>query len=881
MSQYFKKLDHIDGNKIYTKDGGLFLLYHLRGINMNPYSPDSILDAQASQERLFKSLSRVPAKDFLIIGAKSRTSPENIIRQCVGGVDNIQNRDFTFLMKQYGELFNKYNSGYLNEFNREYYLCVEFPTDKDFYTQYFGTEKVADVSDATANILNEQIMNVVPPEYKIKEATENDLLFLYNRARLRGIFVPEQPEPFTLKNKMGMGAFPSISFDKQANITGLFSDFLASFKKGERPKAKQSISFAFNSTLHSGGTIFSILNKDEVNDRAPEGLPSYQNVIAVSKFPSQATTGLATFTNIADQYATLDIDFALRFSYDYDIVSKKQIRKMRGNITAEAQTSTKDDLDVQDYADQYNEYEKLVIASKEARETTTINVTAYFAIAHPNRTKLEQLTAGLRSYMDNNGFTTIRPDGGNWETFTQMLPGFSSSDVTEDLKSTSPIPFFASCVPVRRMVLGDSVGFPVAINRENALGQIVRFDILHATEAGSGSLAFTGSKGSGKSYGLKVLAGAALDHGAYVHVFDQSSTGEYEVYSRAIADSVVVNLANPNVTLDILRIFEDEKLSSTVFMEVWSVVLGFKTDSDEIAYLTELVAPNYRKRNGIKTTRELLEHLKTLRNRTDKPFINRLLNRMVAISSQPLAPSLIDPMNPINRSEINPLPEINTDSHLIVFRTYGLTPPPENKPADQLTPKEQLSKALYLAAAYYTAERFRKIHDICITVGDEMRVIKGSQAEELLLRRPDREGRKEGNSVYVGTQLAKDFIGGADGKGSDESFELIGRKFAMRQETQESAEDALRWVGVPPSEKMIRMMRTETSPKDPNNTSQILPNRQGEGWLNDGNGNIGRVQIMEQMLPDRERLANTTTSKNIRADEVTPQTTNTNKGGDQ
>ena len=59
-------------------------------------------------------------------------------------------------------------------------------------------------------------------------------------------------------------------------------------------------------------------------------------------------------------------------------------------------------------------------------------------------------------------------------------------------------------------------------------------------------------------------------------------------------------------------------------------------------------------------------------------------------------------------------------------------------------------------------------------------------------------------------------------------------------------------------------MTRDTSPMDPN-TSKTVRGREGEGWYNDGQGNISRIKIMNHLLPSRITTSDTTSSNMIRA----------------
>ena len=95
-----------------------------------------------------------------------------------------------------------------------------------------------------------------------------------------------------------------------------------------------------------------------------------------------------------------------------------------------------------------------------------------------------------------------------------------------NLLQTSTAYWFSGAMPVRRSFAGDSVGMPIAVNKENANGQIILLDLLNATDKGNASIALTGAQGGGKSHLMKLILLFVTALNRYATVIDHSKHGE-------------------------------------------------------------------------------------------------------------------------------------------------------------------------------------------------------------------------------------------------------------------------------------------------------------------------------------------------------------------
>ena len=94
----------------------------------------------------------------------------------------------------------------------------------------------------------------------------------------------------------------------------------------------------------------------------------------------------------------------------------------------------------------------------------------------------------------------------------------------------------------------------------------------------------------------------------------------------------------------------------------------------------------------------------------------------------------------------------------------------------------------------------------------------------------------------------------------DDSFRQIRKKVALGQQTTDNARDALVWADMPPTERLVNRMVSDTSPPDPDHENKPMRGREGEGWWNDGFGNIARVQMLPMVTAAGRKHADTTSS---------------------
>lgn len=867
-NEYAVPLSRVAGNVMWVKDGSVWVNYLITGVNVNPYSPGMVSSAQSLNDELITSLCGIDAPEFLIVGIKNAERPQDVMSQCLRGVEGVTRDAFPELYLQLDELHRRIKSGELASFERLFWLSVPMPFNRSIKDRLAGrileTDPHADVGGKEVQEFNRAVGLAIPEQFKPRRTTPEHLRWLMERATSRGVFVPfERKCGGDAKMKFNVKSFPAYSFDTAAESSALYESFVEDIADRLNEKGTAALSSLKKSRLRESffGT-FRAIHKSKVmaisavetgNKDFPDGYTSFQSMLGISAPPSENSTAVNSFTYIVDQAIGVDADFALRFRHAPDVISKNTASEVLGDLKSEDAANSKDELDADEYADAIENVFNLRDAVRAESNPIGLKVTALFAFGHMDLNELKRRTAALTKNFATNGFTTYQAPAGQFDMWQQMMPGVRRSRLTEDLSMDTTSYLFSGCMPIRKTIAGDTQGLPLAQNTENALGQLVLWDVLNSTDKGNASIIVSGAQGSGKSHLIKMMLGYMIDLKRYVYLIDQHKHGEYEVYASTLTDTEVFSVTGRTGSLDPFKLYEDHALAERVFMDLWLPLLNIEIDSPMASILSRMVKLEYRKPRGLTTTRKLIDYIVA---RGTENASTELASKFEIWGEQSYCSALIDP---VEYGNVVDLPAFDSTKRCVVFRTHELSVYRGNNIAEA-SPSERYTAVIYNAIARYAAYQFSRVEGACAFIGDELHFLDGNdRVLDTLIRTPDRTGRKDGNFVIGGSQLAGDF-------GSQ--YDMIKRKFAMRQETEPNAREALEWVGTPVTDFLTDRMLNDTSPPDPDDNNRPTKGREGEGWYNDGNGNIIRVKVLDHMRDDRRRMSDTTSSRMIRAENL-------------
>src|SRR5699024_7626114 len=177
----------------------------------------------------------------------------------------------------------------------------------------------------------------------------------------------------------------------------------------------------------------------------------------------------------------------------------------------------------------------------------------------------------------------------------------------------------SATVPLASAQLGDSKGSLLGLNI--AHGPLLAENltcgptaaVLHDLEGASdrdvsGSAAVAGELGSGKTSTLMKLANDVVDRKGQLIIADRTAKGEWATWAEHLVQAVVVNTAEPDVSLDPLRLFGPQ-VGSRILQTFLTPLLNVRPTSERGVLLAEVTDPGYLARNDLHSTGDLLTHL--------------------------------------------------------------------------------------------------------------------------------------------------------------------------------------------------------------------------------------------------------------------------------
>ena len=115
-----------------------------------------------------------------------------------------------------------------------------------------------------------------------------------------------------------------------------------------------------------------------------------------------------------------------------------------------------------------------------------------------------------------------------------------------------------------------------------------------------------------------------------------------------------------------------------------------------------------------------------------------------------------------------------------------------------------------------------------------------------------RDGRKDNTALILGSHdPVSDYPAGT-------ALDLIPIRIVMRHRDESLAKRSLKWLGIDPDNNphIVTDLTKNTAPKGSNN--KVIPGREGEGYLRDARGAIGRIKVLGPSSQMRREAMSTT-----------------------
>lgn len=681
-----------------------------------------------------------------------------------------------------------------------------------------------------------QIAALIPAPFKARPASAAEQVWLSAHAACRGMLDFPPPEPGSTDEGMFLrtgAAFPEPIFDEGAwsddDVAGLSSRL-------RNPLTRRVLKVA--------------------DPRAAElGQPaSYQCPLVIADTPvgGLAWPGSELLARLDD--LTQDADWALRLKVNSrDKVmgaNRKALRELNDQFDQRSDETTLGRTDLDLAADLLSDYQSVFSADRlEVEVEHTIIVT----VADVDSTGAMQRAESLATALGNSDFKLERPVGALSDLWWASQIGAPTSRTVRSYAGFTTSGDLSALVPFTSTHLGGRKGHPWALNTSSA-----RTSIIHLNPGGypeldkSGSLAYVGENGAGKSTALKTLTGSIVDEGGQLLTIDKSNEGEWATFAASFTDTasapVIVDPAALTWSMDPLRCLGVDD-GAPVLLSFCSQLLNLAAQEPDGVTLAHVLQPAYLRHHGISSAQAVMEHLEG------------------AVASLPAAPDQGLPEGPVLGRRLRTyantpmgrlvldetLPPVDGTADVIVWRTNGMEQPTTQEIATPhlfraLPPNKVFGRAYYRLITS-TARRwaFADTSRVSALVCDEAYDIFSNPENALDLEHFVRQGRRPKALLAVGSHNPeRDF-------GTETMRELIPTRVVMRHTSDALARASIAWLGVaeddPEFEVMVEQLRFDTSPALPD--VGVAPERRGECFVRDAFGGIGSAQILLPARPDR------------------------------
>ena len=676
-----------------------------------------------------------------------------------------------------------------------------------------------------------QIAALIPAPLKARPASAAEQVWLAAHAARRGMLDFPPPEPGTADEGMYLrtgAAFPEPVLDE-----GAWSDLEGLPARLRNPLTRKVL---------------------KVTDpRAAEtGQPaSYQCPMVIADTPvgGLAWPGSELLARLDD--LTQDADWAIRLKVNprdrVMAANRKALRELNDQFDQRSDETTLGRTDLDLAADLLSDYQSVFSADRlEVEVEHTIIVTVADVDAAGAMARAEALAVAL----GNSDFKLERPVGALTDLWWASQIGAPTSRTVRSYAGFTTSGDLSALVPFTSTHLGGRKGHVWALNTSSA-----RTSVIHLNPGGypeldkSGSFAFAGELGSGKTVGLQSAGGSIVDEGGQLLSIDKSSEGEWARFAASLTDAnntpVIVDAASPRWSMDPLRCLGLDD-GAQVLLSFCSQLLNLAAQEPDGVTLAHVLQPAYLRQYALDSTQAVMEHLEgasSLPADQQLPEGPGLGRRLRTYANTPLGRLVLD----------DTLTPVDGTADVIVWRTHGMEQPTTQEIATPhlfraLPPSKVFGRAYYrlltsTARRWAFADRSRVSALFC----DEAYDIFSNPENALDLEHFVRQGRRPKALLAVGSHdPARDF-------GTETMRELIPTRIVMRHTSDALARASIAWLGVadddPEFEAMVERLRFDTSPALPD--VGVLPERRGECFVRDAFGGIGSAQILLPARPER------------------------------
>lgn len=829
-------------NLRFTQSGTVWADYLVTGISygMRPAKEKTVV------RQLHQALFRALGGESLLLGLTSQLDPRQLVERMLAGVVASQCPEWVAECESTLSSLEQIHPG-----QRLFWLSIPLANDTAWagaatigrtavgqLKSRLGLPRQAPSQELVDRLRRQaaRVVESVPAPFRLQPATPAQMVWLHQHMLDRGLYqdwdLPiegrDQVTTAVARSKAGTAMVePYLDEGGQSDLTK------ADLLKGN-PFARRFLKV--------------------VDSSSPTGEGSYQSLLVVNNVPDGEIPfpGGELIGRIDE--CGLSVDWAMRI---HQRAASEVLVKNNQALAALNEQMLQRDHEVSHavsaldrYAELLGEYAATLEGDKLEVE---VQATMIFCVSAPDAESVSIQASALADWISHWGYRLAAPLGHQETLWWAMVPGVPTSHFVREYAQITTSSSVAALCPLTTVRVGDAKGSALGLNIGNGPmlapdvpcgpTSVVYHDPDGATDRQeSGSIAVSGDLGSGKSFTLKKIAGDILDRGGRIIVPDRSEMGEWAKWAAAVTAAKVVDVVQPEWSLDPLRLFGIET-GSRMTQSFLTPLLNVAPTSEQGMLLADVLDASYLAEHQVESLGAMVSHLAA---GCELPGAGELARKINVFARQKLCASMFDVH----------LPAIDLTDKAIIILTHSLELPSNEELVNehlfnQLSVEKIFGRALY-AFISVLAEKicFDEPDVLAAFIVDEAHFVTTTAEGERVVTRLVREGRKERAIVALGSQDAiKDFP-------SKVLRGLIPTRLLMRHVDKDLAVRGLEWLGLEPDEDLVALVTKDLSPKV-GEDEPPLPHRHGEGLLRDAAGNIGRVKVLAPANAARDQAART------------------------
>lgn len=833
----------MSGNLRWTRSGAVWADWILTGLPYGLRPTKDKMQVRALHQALFRALPG----ESLLLGLCSGLDPAVIVTKMLEGVDLADCPDWVAECEATLDTLDQIAPG-----QRVYWLSVPLdpgqPSDRLLEPWRAATADVRDrLGLPRASVPMSQVerraaqaarvAEAIPGPFHAVPATPAQMVWLHEHAIRRGLFqdldLPERDDELATAL---MSPRSGTVLGEPVLDEGGQSDLDRHSAKRMNPVARRFLKVTDASSVGETGA-------------------SYQTLMVISDVPDGGMVfpGSEIIGRIDE--SGLDVDWAMRLSVKAAAAVASQNQRALRNLNeqyGQRAGEVSHGLNMLDrVADDLAEYVAILESDKLEVE---VQATTIFAVGAPDAESSRAQARALSDFFADTGYKLASPLGYQEELWWAMTPGMPATKAVREFAQITTSKALSATVPLASAQLGDSKGSLLGLNI--AHGPLLAENltcgptaaVLHDLEGASdrdvsGSAAVAGELGSGKTSTLMKLANDVVDRKGQLIIADRTAKGEWATWAEHLVQAVVVNTAEPDVSLDPLRLFGPQ-VGSRILQTFLTPLLNVRPTSERGVLLAEVTDPGYLARNDLHSTGDLLTHLVKGCSLEGSSELARLIN---VFARQDFGRVIFD----------GTVPALDLTTRAIVIRTHTL-----QLPSREELEHEHLFEQLGLEKIYGRALNAliaAIARHVCFTDTSVLSGFVVSEAHSMTISFEGerelvdfvRDGRKHRAVVLLDSHDPESDFGSPTLRG------LIPTRILMRHRDKTLAQRGLAWLDLDPEdESLVEMVRHDTSPLAPGGNA-VLAHRRGEATMRDMSGNVGRVKIL---LPSRAERARAITT---------------------